>query len=179
MAVSEEFDLFIHREGDTPRPVRASTSERLAEVLKRVDSALGPDVLVFVGESDHARGDDREEDGGEDGHQPADPTLAVAALGLHRGGHVHCHRCRRVAVAVNYGGRTKRHKFSPAATVATATDWAKKKFKLTDTDALMYVLQVCDSNSRPRPNVHLGELVHFPACDLCFDLVPENPKVEG
>jgi hypothetical protein len=179
LALAEEFDLFVHREGCGPRPVRASAGEPLAEILKRADAAPGPDVLVFVGESEHARADDRDEDGGEDGHNPADPSLTASALGLHSGGHVHCHRCRRVAVAVNYGGRTKRHKFSPSATVAIATEWAKKKFKLTDTDTLTYLLQVCDSNCRPRPNVHLGELVQFPACELCFDLVPEKTKVEG
>ncbi len=177
--MSEEFELFVHREGGGPRAVRVTADDRLADVLRRADAAPGPDAAVFVGESEHARADDRDEDGGEDGHEPVDPALAVGAAGLRKGGHVHCHRCRRVGVSVNYGGRTKRHKFSPATTVATATEWAKKKFKLTDTDALTYVLQVCDSTRRPRPNEHLGELVRFPACELCFDLVPEQTKVEG
>lgn len=177
--MSEEFELFVHREGGGPRAVRVTAGERLTDVLQRADAAPGPEAVVFVGESEHARTDNREEDGGEDGHEPVDPALTVGAVGLRKGGHVHCHRCRRVAVTVNYGGRTKRHRFSPAATVATATEWAKKKFKLTDTDALTYVLQVCDSNRRPRPNEHLGELVRFPNCELCFDLVPEKTKVEG
>jgi hypothetical protein len=82
-----EFDLFMHHEGSAPRSVRASAGEPLAEVLKRAALALGPDVFVFVGESEDAQADDRAEDGGEDDHEPADPSLAVAALGLHRGGH--------------------------------------------------------------------------------------------
>jgi hypothetical protein len=61
--MTEEFDLFVHREGGGPRPVRASTGELVAEVLKRADAAPGPDALVFVGESEHARADDREEAG--------------------------------------------------------------------------------------------------------------------
>jgi hypothetical protein len=177
--MSVEFDLFLHCEGSAPKAVRVTADEPLTEMLKRTGAGSGAEYLVFTGEAEHALTDEREEDGGEDPHEPVNPVLPIGALGLGSGGHVQCHRCRRVAVAVNYGGRTRNHRFSPAATVATATEWAKRKFKLTDTDALTYVLQLCDSTRRPRPNQHLGELVRFPACDLCFDLVPEKTKVEG
>jgi hypothetical protein len=73
---------------------------------------------------------------------------------------------------------TARRRFSPAATVGTATSWAHHRFKITDTDKVNFVLQVCDSDRRPRPDEHLGELVHAPDCKLCFDLVPEQ-KIEG
>lgn len=120
----------------------------------------------------------RDADDGEDAHEPTDPSRLVGELGIRRGGHVHCHRCRRVAVTVHYQQHTARRRFSPAATVGTATSWAHHRFKITDTDKVNFVLQVCDSDRRPRPDEHLGELVHAPDCKLCFDLVPEK-KIEG
>lgn len=172
-----EIDLFVHREGGKPQVVPATAGETLAEVLERAGVPAGG--VAFVGECEHCRTDDQDEDGKEDTHDPADPSLTLANVGLPHGGHVHCHRCRRVEAAVHYGSRTKRHKFSPATTIASATTWAKQKYKLTDTDAVTYVLQVTGTNDQPQPNVHLGELVRFPECELCFDLVPSKPKVEG
>jgi hypothetical protein len=172
-----DITLFVHREGCKPQVVQANASEHLDELLTRAGVAAG--VPVFVGECEQCRTDDQDEDGKEDAHDPANPSLTLENLGLHHGGHVHCHRCRRVEVMVHYGSGTRRHKFSPATTVASATVWAKKKYKLTDSDAVTYVLQITGTNVVPQANSHLGELVHFPKCELCFDIVPSTPKVEG
>ena len=67
----------------------------------------------------------------------------------------------------------KRHRFSPAATVAVATAWARKRFHLDPATAAEYVLQLCKSTEQPRADQHLGELVKAPHCALCFDLVKE------
>ncbi|MGB8840128.1 MAG: hypothetical protein WCC64_03570, partial [Aliidongia sp.] len=88
--------------------------------------------------------------------------------------HVHCHHCWHVVVEVNFGGKTKRHKFSPATTIAVVTEWARKKFPNLDAAAAAeYVLQICGTTAQPRSDEHLGELVAAATCSICFDLVKE------
>ncbi|MFZ3327502.1 MAG: hypothetical protein WA231_17175 [Methylocella sp.] len=77
-------------------------------------------------------------------------------------------------VEVNFGGKTKRHKFSPATTIAVVTEWARKKFPNLDAAAAAeYVLQICGTTAQPRSDEHLGELVAAATCSICFDLVKE------
>ena len=131
----QDVDLFVHCEAARPRPVRASIHETLASALKQAGVNTGPGLFLFVGESEHALAEAVDIEDGDDAHEATDPNQTLAALGLHHGGHVHCHRCHRVTVSVNYEVHTKRHRFSPATTILTATGWAKKKFSLTDNDA--------------------------------------------
>jgi hypothetical protein len=80
-------------------------------------------------------------------------------------------------VDVNFGAKTKRHMFSPAATVGVATEWARRKFHLDAAVAGEYVLRICGTVTEPRPQEHLGDVVQGVACALCFDLVKEvTPK---
>lgn len=180
MAVeNHDIDLFIHREGMPPKAVRASGGEPLTEALKRAGLELRPGLLVFVGQPPSAVAQpDVDVDDAQDAHEPADPASTLAGLGIHRSGHVHCHVCRHVAVTVHYKQHEARRRFSPATTVAAVTAWARHRFKLTDADAETLILQVCDSDRRPRQEEHLGELVHAPDCRLCFDLVPDK-RIEG
>ena len=147
--------------------------------LKQAGVNTGPGLFLFVGESEHALAEAVDIEDGDDAHEATDPNQTLAALGLHHGGHVHCHRCHRVTVSVNYEVHTKRHRFSPATTILTATGWAKKKFSLTDTDAQRFVLQICASTQQPRADEHLGEIVKGHDCNLCFDLVPDETKING
>lgn len=166
-------EVFVHQAGQKPKVVVAGSADRLSEVLARAGVALGADLLVFVGECADALGEPVELENGADNHAPVDPDQTLERLGVREHRHVHCHRCRHVAVEVNYGSKTKRRSFSPAATVEIVTKWARRKFELTDSAGADWVLQICKSTDRPRPNVHLGELVHAPDCQICFDLVKE------
>jgi hypothetical protein len=86
---------------------------------------------------------------------------------------VHIHKCRHVAVEVNFNGETKRRRFSPAATIGVVSQWTRKKFHLDPAAAAEYLLQFCNSTKQPRSAEHLGELVEPPKCSVCFDLVKE------
>lgn len=172
-------ELFLHWEGVRPRPHSALLDETLDSLLRRAGVPLQAASIVFVGECSDSLSVPIDLDDTEDSHESADISKSLEALGISDHCHVHHHRCRRVAVEVNYGRHTKRHRFSPATPIAVATEWAIKRFKLTDTDALTYVLQMCDSTRRPRPDEHLGDLVTAENCGLCFDLIPDKTKVEG
>jgi hypothetical protein len=170
-----ELELFVHGQGARPKVVAAAAGDTLREVLIRCEViAEGrDDILVFVGECDEALREADEVEDGADKHAPVDVTLTLEVLELHRHRHVHHHRCRHIAVEVNFGGKTKRHKFSPAATVEVATRWARKKFHLEGAAGAEYVLQYCDSTKQPRSDQYLGELPEASKCSLCFNLVTE------
>jgi len=170
-----EIEHFLHAQGAAPKAVKGLAGETLREVLVRVEviEKDADGLHVFIGEWDEALREPHEVEDGEDTHCPADLDLTLEVLELHRHRHVHCHRCRHVGVEVHFGGQTKRHRFSPAATVEVATEWARRKFRLDPSSAAEYVLQLCNSSEQPRGDVHLGELVKAPNCGLCFDLVKE------
>ena len=156
-----------------------ATEETLREVLTRLQVIRDqPDGLhIFVGECVEALKEADEVDDGADAHEPVDIELTLAVLEIHRHRHVHVHRCRHVGVGVNFGGKTKQHRFAPNTTVGIATDWARRKFHLDPAVAGEYALQVCGGPVQPRSDEHLGDLVQGDTCSLCFDLVKEmTPK---
>jgi hypothetical protein len=175
---NEKIELFVHSEGVRPKPVKIETTDTLAKLLEKAGIETKQDLLVFCGESKSAL---QEQDGvehGEDEHEPVKVDSIIDGLKLKKNSHVHCYRCRRIEVTVNYQNKTKHHKFSPATTVETVRKWALKKFHLTDVDAEKLVLEICDTNERPRATQYLGELVQYPNCSICFNLVPDV-KIEG
>jgi hypothetical protein len=171
----EELELFVHGQGAKPRVIKASTGDVLRDVLIRFEIIReGQDgTLVFIGECEEAMVEADEIEDGIDKHAPVDVNLTVEVLELKRHRHVHVHKCRHIAVEVNFSGKTKRRRFSPATTVGIVAHWARKKFHLDAAAAAEYVLQLCNSTERPRPDKHLGELTEAPKCAVCFDLVKE------
>lgn len=165
----------MHVHGAKPRVVKAAPGDTLSEVLTRLGIMKSgqDDILVFVGECDEALSESEHVEDGADAHAPVDVRLTLEVLELHRHRHVHCHTCRHVAVEVNFGGTSRRRKFSPNTTVGVVTQWARRKFRLDAAAAADYVLQLCHGGEQPRPDKHLGELVAGTTCSVCFDLVKE------
>ena len=116
----------------------------------------------------------------EDGEEilPHDLSLEDAHIG-HRS-RVHVHRCHRLEVTVNFNAAQKAHAFPPSATIERVKRWAvgPEGFGLHGIDATEHLLQLCHSTTRPDEDTHIGSLVAFPDCGLCFDLVPKV-RVEG
>ena len=172
---NKELELFLHTQGAKPRVIVAEAGDVLRDVLIRFEVIREGqnDVLVFAGECDEALAEGDDIEGGADQHVPVDITLTLEMLELKRHRHIHVHRCRHVAVEVNFGGKTKRRRFSPATTIGVVTQWARKKFHLDPASASEYVLRICNGTDQPRSDIHLGELVESPKCSICFDLVKE------
>ncbi len=111
---------FHHGQGVKPSVVTAALADTLREVLIRL-GPLEDGIFVFVGECEEALKEPADVEDGVDEHEPVDIDLTLAVLEITRHRHVHRHHCRHVAVDVNFGGKTKRHKFSPATTVGVVT----------------------------------------------------------
>jgi hypothetical protein len=108
----------------------------------------------------------------EDAHDPVDIGMTLEQLGIGKYTHVHTRAHRRIAVTVYFNGQ-KKHRFSPAATVAAVATWAKAKFHVDPASGGDLVLALKPSGVHPRPDQHLGELLRPGSHELEFDLVRE------
>lgn len=171
----DEIELYFHGEDEKSRVIRGAPHETLREVLLRweVVEQVGGETYVFVGQCEEALEEPLEVEDGADIYAPVDINLTLEVLELRRHRHIHRHRCRHVVVEVNFGGETKHHRFSPATTIEVVTRWARRKFKLEGAAGDEYVLQICGTKTQPRSDEYLSQLVNFPDCGLCFNLVKE------
>jgi hypothetical protein len=161
-------ELFLHGNGQ-PQVVPASPDETLRQLLARLDALPKEGQFVFVGEADEAV---YHPEADSDCQEPANLDLSLEQLELHKLRHVHIKADYRVEVTVYFNGHHK-HSFSPAATVATVTVWAKKRFNIDPSAGAELVLALRPSGTQPRPDQHLGELMTSVSCELLFDLVRE------
>lgn len=163
-------EFFLHGNGK-PQVQSGLEGETLRDVLARIDALPRDGELVFVGEPDDALPND-ESDSEEDGQAPADLGATLGVLRVREMRHVHTRAVRRIEVTVNFNGKHRNRKFSPAATVARVLTWAKKRFKIDGTAGADYVLQLLPEKTVPRPEEHLGDLKPG-SKSLEFDLVRE------
>ena len=166
---TELIDFFIHEGHQPPRLAKAQGDETLEAVLRREGISLDDDFHLYV--SDAATDGELDDEAAEP--EPSAPGLTMAAAGVKRHGHVHCHRCRHVQVSVNYQSKTKERKFSPNARIRRVLRWARKAFDLTGPAAGDFVLQPCGSDVDAGLQQHLAEFVRDHTCSACFDLSKE------
>lgn len=165
----KELEVFVHLPGERPTVVPADPSETLRTLLSRLEVGNdgADDILVFVGECDHALTE------GEDSHQPADLDLTLADLELDKLHHLHCSHCPEIDTLIHFSGKELNRKFSPATTVEVATRWARMNLRLDGAAGSEFVLRLSDAAEQLRPSEHLGELVQGGECKLSFELVKE------
>ncbi len=161
-------ELFVQGEGiGEVALIRVPHGATVREVIRKAKTecrieAREEEIIVLV--------EDKDED------VPLDAKLID--VGIRHRHRVHLHRCRRVEVSVNFNSATKKRAFSPSATIAKIKRWADKEFGLKGVDATEHALQICGTDKRPDLDVHVGSLVQYPHCQICFDLVPKQ-RVEG
>jgi hypothetical protein len=163
-------EFYLHGNGK-PQVQAGLEGETLRDVLARIGALPGDGQFVFVGEPDDALRDP-EGEAEEDTDTPADLGATLSVLRVRELRHVHTRAVSRIEVTVNFNGKHRKRKFSPAATVATVLAWAKKRFNIDPTAGADYVLQLLPEKTIPRPEEHLGDLKPG-AKSLEFDLVRE------
>lgn len=114
----------------------------------------------------------------EDEEDDLDLDQPLDKAGIRQRSRVHVHRCRRAEVRINFNASQHERKFPTSATVGRVKTWAVKVFSLDEVDAAEHVLQICGQTDRPDQDIHMGTLVRYPDCAICFDLVPIQ-RIEG
>ncbi len=165
MAEKQLIELFFQSEGNPEIqllrvPSDCTVRELIAQAKVQVSGGEAPFLMI------------------EDGEEPLPPEAMLQDAGIGHRHRVHCHRCRRIEVTINFNNQSKKHAFSPATTIGKIKQWADKEFHLKGADATEHALQLCGTTTRPNEDLHLGSLVRSPHCQVCFDLVPKK-RVEG
>ena len=167
---TEHMELFIQGEG-IPKItlVKIHPKEMIADIIKLareygLSTPEGSEVFAFIENTD----------------SPLALDAKIDEIGLTPRNRVHFHSCRRVEVTVNFKENQLKEFFPPSATVAWVKEWAvgKDGVDMSPVDATEHTLQACRSTARPDEDVHIGALIKFPDCVICFDLVPKQ-RVEG
>lgn len=166
---SESLEIFIHEGRQAARLVNAGIDETLESILRREGITFDDDVLVFVSNAEV----DAEPDDAVGEPEPLPLGCTLVAAGLKQHAHVHCHRCKRVQVSVNYQSKTKDRAFAPSARIRRVRRWAQKAFDLTGPAAGDYVLQPCGSDVDAGLQQYVAEFVPDHTCSACFDLSKE------
>lgn len=157
----KKLEIFvITAEGASPKRLQLEAEATVADLIKSThgngEIKMLEEVMVFV----------------EDEDEPLDHSRKLGDCGLSGRPFLHCHRCRHIAVTVNYNGTLKEKKFAPSATVAKVLKWALKEFGLKGQDAEDKVLRI-DAQSQPlEPETHVGSLVKHSMCSLNLFLTP-------
>lgn len=103
----------------------------------------------------------------------------LADLASPKGLKIHVHRCHHISVTVSYNNDPVDHEFGPGTTVSHVKHWAAEdEFGMSKDEAGEYVLQIAGTHIRPTPGTHIGSLTDGQACNLAFDLVPDE-RVNG
>lgn len=175
----DKIEFFVHLESEAePRIVEAESGATLLSALNEAGIPVTDDLHIFVGDWQEGANTNVLGDDAEDSHEPEDWNKRLCDCELGHPAQLHCVRCRRVRVTVEYNGKERRRSFSPAASIGVVTVWAHRIFRVDCVDAANFVLQFCDSNQMPSVEATLGQLVKDKRCVLCFDLVPKD-RIEG
>ena len=151
----KEIELYIHN-ANHPDPVLVKIDEEatVEELLKRIAPETDGEFHLSIE--------------GED--EPHEKHRKLCECGIKHRQHVHCHRCRKVAVTVFYNGQQNRT-FGPSATIEKVLRWALRAFDLKGADALDKVLRLPDApNDVLSETAHIGSFVKPPACEVRLNL---------
>lgn len=163
---TDSIDFFIHEGEHPPRLAKGQGDELLEIVLRRERVTLDDEVRLFV---DDAESDDEAAEESE----PLSAGLTVDGAGIKRHSHVHCQRCHRVQVSVNYQSDTKKQMFAPNAQIRRIRRWAQESFGLTGPAAGDFVLQPFGSDIDAGLQQRLAEFVRDDTCSVSFDFSKE------
>jgi len=158
--MSKEIEVYVHGEGVADlKLIKINEADTVAELLKKaheagIKTAEGDEKIIVTLED--------EDDEKHHGH-------GAESCGIKHHGHVHCHRCHRVAVTVIYNGKEKSKEFAPAATGAKIKKWALHEFGISGKDAENKTLFL-DDKKELQADDHIGTFVKYPHCSIKLHL---------
>lgn len=159
--------IYLHGENTRePKLVEVAEEASVKDVINKYqkefpNSGQADEVEFFIEDEEEHR---HKDEAGEKG-------------GIKRKVHIHCHRCKKVAVSVSYNGQTITVNVPPSTTTKKILKQAVKKFNISDSDAADLLLKLGDGIVL-QPGDHIGSFVAFPNCSIQLSLTP-NKQVQG
>ncbi|MCC7302469.1 MAG: hypothetical protein IT233_07500 [Bacteroidia bacterium] len=160
--------LYLNGEGcPEPKLVEVSAEATIADVINKyrevanLHDAKVDEIELFF----------------EDEEQPKNKGHHIEQAGIKKRHRVHCHRCRKVAVTVEYNGQIKVLSVPPSATGAMILKKAAKEFNISEKDAADLILKLPNGNVLQKTD-HIGSFVASPHCEIKLLLI-HNTQVQG
>ncbi len=159
--------IYVHGENNRdPKLVEVSEEATVKDIISKYhqefpDSGTPDEVELFL--------EDEEE------HRHKDEPGEKA--GIKKRVHIHCHRCKKVNVTVEYNGQAITLHVPPSTTSKKILKKAAKEFKISDGDAADLLLKLHDSTVLQSTD-HIGSFVAFPHCSIKLLLTPTK-QVQG
>ncbi len=161
-------EIYVHGENCAePKLVEISTEATIADIINKYREVMNmphakvEEIELFI----------------EDEDQPKHKEHHHEHAGIKKRHHVHCHRCKNVAVTVEYNNQTHTISFQPSATGATVLKKAAVEFKISEKDAADLILKLPDGNILKSTD-HIGSFVSHPHCQIKLLLI-HNTQVQG
>ncbi|WP_156123701.1 hypothetical protein [Flavihumibacter sp. ZG627] len=159
--------IYVHGENNRePKLVEVSDEASVKDVINKYQQEFpgsgNPDEveLFLEDEEDHKQ---KDEIGGKGG--------------IKKKVHIHCHRCKKVSVTIEYNGQTITQNVPPSTTAKKILKKSAKEFNISDGDAADLLLKLSDGTVL-QPGDHIGSFVAFPNCSISL-LLTANKQVQG
>jgi hypothetical protein len=162
-----KIQVYVHGEN--------SRDPKLIDVLE--NASVKDIILAFQKEFTNTSNPEEIEIFLEDAEDPLQKDQSADKIGIKKRMHIHCHRCKKIAVTIFYNGEDKSFNFPPSATSKIILKKAIKAFNINEADAGDYLLKL-DDKTILQPSDHVGSFVSFPHCQIKLFLTPTKP-VQG
>jgi hypothetical protein len=113
----------------------------------------------------------------EDEEHPKEKGHHIEQAGIKKRHHVHCHRCQKVAISIEYNGQVKNISVPPSATGIMILKKSAKEFGITEKDASDLLLKLPNGEVLQKTD-HIGSFVSFPHCEIKLLLI-HNKQIQG
>jgi UPF0288 family protein (methanogenesis marker protein 3) len=148
-------EIYLHGSGTTEEKVikvpEDATVRDVLDEAKKAGLDVDSDTILLV----------------EDVDDEMPGAARLCDHGVKNKHHLHCHRCRKIEVAVTFNGKVKSRKFAPSQKVKRVLKWAVDAFELHGVDAENKELRVGGvSGTILQSQQHIGSFAHAPHCHL-------------
>lgn len=163
----KSLEVYLHGENSQePKLVEVAENATVLDIIARYRQEFNSDapvdeILVFI----------------ENEEEPIKKDRPGGDIGLKKRIHLHCHRCKKIAVTIIYNGEDKLFHFEPSATGKKILKKAIAAFNINEHDAGDYLLKL-DDKTILQPSDHIGSFASHPHCSVKLNLTPTKP-VQG
>ena len=163
----ETIEIYLHGENcQEAKIIEIPVNSKIGDIIAVYHNSMNPDakmeeIELFFEDDDDMKNKEHE----------------IGQAGIKKRHHVHCHRCKKVTVTIDYNGQVIHLKVAPSNTGERILKLAAKEFKIAEGDIGDLYLKLPDGTTLD-PDAHIGSYVHHPKCEITLTLINNN-QVQG